>query len=59
MVQRHRTPYSFTWFDGIEHCSTWWVFDGIEHCVDTKALFSQSLPKYATQASGAGSFRLQ
>ena len=26
---------------------------------DTKALFSQSLPKYASQASGAGSFRLQ
>ena|SRR5215471_2198399 len=26
---------------------------------DTKALFSQSLPRYATQATGAGSFRLQ
>jgi len=26
---------------------------------DAKALFSQSLPKYASQSSGAGSFRLQ
>jgi len=26
---------------------------------DAKALFTQSLPKYATQSSGAGSFKLQ